>query len=192
MKKAYIIHKAGGDSTSDWIPWLNQELLEKGFQVVSPDMPDLKSVPIDEWVSTLYKTAGNPDHDTYFVGHGFGCLAIARYLSALQSGMAGGVFLVAPWTELKSQYGEEKQNTEEWTEDWIWWGRAKDRSGKFFVFYSENDKSVEKKDQENFGKMLGAKMILEEHRGHFTDQDDVTQIPSLLNMILEESGIENN
>jgi hypothetical protein len=189
MKRAVLIHRINGDSTSDWIPWLGEELSKKGFEVISPDMPKLDSASIDEWVSIIYNLVGNPDIDTYIIGHGFGSLAALRYLSVLKEGSRiGAVFMVAPWTEVKKNCIEDMPDLREWEDDWIWWDRAKEHSRDFLIFYSDNDRCVTEKDSLEFGRRIGAEMILEKNRGHFTEDDDVTQLPALLERIVKISG----
>ncbi len=188
MKRAILIHRAKGDSTSDWIPWLGEELSKKGFEVISPDMPEFDSASIDEWVSVIYNLIGEPDMDTYIVGHGFGSLVVLRYLSTLKEGSRiGAVFMVAPWTKAKKNCIEKTPDLKEWLNDWVWWKRAKDHSRDFFVFYSDNDRCVTEKESLEFGRMIGAEVILERNRGHFTESDDVTQLPTLLERIVKIS-----
>ena len=189
MKRAILIHRADGDSTSDWIPWLGEELSKREFEVISPDMPGFDSASVDEWVSIIYNLIGEPNMDTYIIGHGFGSLAALRYLSTLKEGnRVGAVFMVAPWTEVKNGCIEKMVDLKGWLDDWVWWKRAKDHSRDFFVFYSDNDECVTEKDSLEFGRMIEAEMILEKNRGHFTEYDDVTQLPMLLEKIIKVSG----
>ena len=55
-------------------------------------------------------------------------------------------------------------------------------------FTSDNDRCVTEKDSLEFGRRIGAEMILEKNRGHFTEDDDVTQLPALLERIVKISG----
>ncbi|MFI5412502.1 MAG: alpha/beta hydrolase [Candidatus Micrarchaeales archaeon] len=51
--------------------------------------------------------------------------------------------------------------------------------------YSDNDEWVTEQGAQAFGESLNAKLVLDANRGHFTYNDDVTQLPSVLNEILE-------
>ena len=52
------------------------------------------------------------------------------------------------------------------------------------MIYSDTDYHVSVENATDFANKLGAKLILEQNRGHFTDNDDVTQLPMLLSEIL--------
>ena len=94
MKKVYIIHRWGADSTSDWIPWLKEELEKKDIRTVS-DMQDTNNPTIENWIDEISGIVTSPDSDTYFVGHSIGCQAVVRYLSTLPEGVSiGGSILV--------------------------------------------------------------------------------------------------
>ncbi len=187
MKRAYIIHRWGGDSTSDWVPWLKEELEANGIAAVSPDMPNTDAPTITEWTSFLLSLIAAPDTDTYLIGHSVGCQAIVRYLAQLPDGTSvGKVILVAPWTELTKIKEESKETARQWVETQIDWDKARAHAKGFTVIYSDTDPLVSTDNAKYFAEKLGANLILEENRGHFTDGDDVTQLPVLLTEILSQ------
>jgi len=53
---------------------------------------------------------------------------------------------------------------------------------KFTAFFSDNDKftRLTEENKRIFGDELGAKIIVEHNRGHFSGSDGVTQLPSVL------------
>ena len=185
MKRAYIIHRWGGDSTSDWVPWLREELEEKGITAVAPDMPNPNAPTIAEWTSMLNNLITAPDQETCIIGHSVGCQAIVRYLSSLPENEAiGKAVFVAPWTQLTNVDESAKEPVMQWTDSPIDWEGAKKHCKSFIVIYSDNDPKVSEENAKDFGNKLGAKLILEENRGHFRDEDDVTQLPIMLKEIL--------
>ncbi len=185
MNKAYIIHRWGGDSTSDWVPWLKEELEAKAIAVSSPDMPNPNAPTIEEWTKTLSSIITSPDQETCIIGHSVGCQAIIRYLATLPEDAAvGKAILVAPWTQLTNVNESAKELVKQWTDSPIDWESAKKHCKSFIVIYSNDDPKVSEENAKDFGNRLGAKLILEENRGHFSDEDDVTQLPILLKEIL--------
>jgi hypothetical protein len=187
MKRAYIIHRWGGDSTSDWVPWLREELEEKGIAATAPDMPNPNTPTITEWTNTLHTLITSPDAETFIIGHSVGCQAIVRYISSLQENETiGKVILVAPWTQLTNVGEGNMEIARQWMETPIDWEGAKKHCKSFTVIYSNDDPKVPQENAKDFANRLGAKLILEESRGHFTDEDDVTQLPVLLKEILEQ------
>ena len=186
MKRVYIIHGWGADSTSDWVPWLKEELESKGIIVNSPDMPETNTPTIDGWVGFLSGIVDNPDGETYFVGHSIGCQTILRYIAGLpDDAVVGGAVLVAPWTRLVNLKEGDEEIARPWFDTPIEWDKVKSHAKSFIVIYSDDDKYVPSDNAKAFGGNLGAKLTLEQKRGHFTDEDDVTQLPILLKELLE-------
>ncbi len=191
MKRVYIVHRWGADSTSDWIPWLREELESNGITVTSPDMPDTNSPTMDVWISFLSSLVSNPDGETYFVGHSIGCQAILRYLSGLPDNtVVGGAVLVAPWTKLTNLESGSENIAKPWLETPIEWDNAKSHSKNFTVIYSDDDKYVPIENAEIFEEHLNARLILDSKRGHFTEEDDVTQLPIVLKEVLSLTKAE--
>ena len=185
MKRVYIIHRWGGDSTSDWVPWLKEESEAKGIEAHSPDMPNPDAPTIEAWTDAIRNTIQNPDVETYLIGHSVGCQAIVRYLSSMQENETiGKAILVAPWTKLTNTDDNMQELVKQWTDTPIDWEGAKRHCKSFTVIYSNDDPKVQEENAKEFGNRLGAKLILEENRGHFTDEDDVTQLPVIIKEIL--------
>ncbi len=185
MERAIIAHKWNGSPDGDFIPWLRDHLANEGFSVSAPEMP---STTIDAWVSAISSAAGTPDLSTCLIGHDVGCQAIVRYLATLQEGQEfRAVFLVAPWTRLE---GNVEEGLKQWVNEPINWDAAKRRARRFVVIYSDNDALVPVENSEMFGKLLNAELVLDSGRHHFSDEDDVTQLPSL-EKVISESYHEN-
>ena len=185
-KKVYIIHKWGGSSTGDWIPWLKEELEAKGIDAVAPDMPDSERPTVEEWTGFISSAVMSPYEDTYFVGHSISCQAIIRYLSALpENTLCGGAVLVSPWIKASNLNDDETAIARPWMESPIDFDRAKLHARKFTVIYSNNDAFVPEANATSFGSSLNAKLVMDENKGHFSDDDDVTQLPSALNELLD-------
>lgn len=180
-KLFHIIHRWYGNSECDWIPWLREELKRRGLNSIAYDMPDTNRPKMQDWVSFISAAVANPDEGTYFVGHSIGCQAIIRYIADLPDGVVvGGAVLVAPWVQVVNLESDEKPIAKPWSETPIDWEKAKQHSKRFTIIYSNNDKWVTESEAKTIGEMLGAKMVLDRHKGHFTEEDGVTQLPSLL------------
>ena len=100
QKRAFIIHGWGSYPEEGWLLWLKKELEKKGFLVAVPSMPDTENPKIDSWVNHLSDIVGEPDVNTYLVGHSIGCQAIMRYLEELDGKRIGGTVFVAGWFNL--------------------------------------------------------------------------------------------
>lgn len=171
------------------MPWLKQELESKGFDVTVPAMPDTETPTIEAWVPYLANLAGEPDQDTYFVGHSVGCQTILRYLESLPEGIkVGGLVFVAPWLLLTNLDDEEQQVISAWVETPLDYGKIKRHFTNLTAIFSDNDEFVSLENKVHFEDMLGAKTVVESSKEHFDQSSGITELPSALEAVLEISG----
>jgi len=187
-KRVFIIHGWEGYPEEGWFPWLKKELEQNGFEVFIPAMPNTDEPKIEKWVPFLANLVGEPDENTYFMGHSIGCQAIMRYLETLENKKVGGAVFVAGWFHLVNLEGpKEKGITKPWIENKINLKKIKNASKKFIAIFSDNDEWVPLSDKDIFEKELGAEIIIESNKGHFTEDDDVTELPIVLESLLKIS-----
>lgn len=189
MKRVFIIHGWGGNSSEGWLVWLKKELESKDFEVVVPDMPDTDSPKIGVWINHLKNLVGVCDEDTYFVGHSIGCQAIMRYLEQLpESQKVGGAIFVAGWFNLTDETWDEnytKEIADEWINTPVEFNEIKKHTDKFVLIASDNDPYVAISNTELFKNNLGAKIIILENKGHISGEDGVTGLPIVLEELLK-------
>jgi uncharacterized protein len=188
MKTIYLIHRWDGNPSSDWYPWIKKELESKGFKVEIPEMPNTAKPQVEKWTNKLKDTLKNIDEDTYFIGHSIGCQAIMRYLEQLpQNKRIGGAVFVAGWFELDNlESEEEKSIAKQWLEKPIDFSKLKDKLGKLVVILSSNEPyGCVSENSKIFRQKLGAEVIIEKEKGHFTEYDKIKELPIALNKMLE-------
>ena len=150
-----------------------------------PAMPDTEAPEINSWVSHLQKLVGEPDENTYFVGHSIGCQTIMRYLEGLRSKKVGGAVFVAGWFYLENLEEEEKSIANPWLETPIDFEKVKSATNNFKVILSDNDPyGAVDKNKKLFEENLGAKVIVEHNKGHFGGGDGIMELPSALNALM--------
>ena|SRR3989344_2294114 len=190
-KRVFIVHGWDGYPEEGWFPWLKKELKKRNFKVFVPSMPNPDEPTIDAWIQFLKKQVGNPDKETFFVGHSIGCQAILRYLKSLpQEKRVGGTIFVAGWIHLLPEAREEKGAEEiakPWLETPILWNKIIKHTNNFVAIFSDNDPFVPKEDSKIFKEKLNARIILETDKGHFSGSDNINEFPTVLNSLLEIS-----
>ncbi|OHB19217.1 MAG: hypothetical protein A3F96_01520 [Parcubacteria group bacterium RIFCSPLOWO2_12_FULL_40_10] len=171
MKRVFIIHGWGGYSEEGWFPWLKKELEKQNFLVKVPSMPDSNEPRIETWVTHLKEVVGNPDEETFLIGHSIGCQTILRYLESLNpKEKIGGAIFIAGWFNLVLYESDEERRI---AKPWI-----------------ENKIDFENDNAFIFGEKLGIKNIkLEENKGHFSGSDGVTELPVVLNELLNMARV---
>ncbi len=192
QKRVFIIHGWDGYPEEGCFPWLKKNLEEKGFMVENPAMPNPLKPTIDSWVAFLKDKVGQPDENTFFVGHSIGAQTILRYLESLDDEIkVGGVVFLAGWVNLTDEaceVEEDKEIAKPWLETPIDWIKVKKHTDGFVAIFSDNDPLVPFSDAEIFKDKLGAKIVVEYKKGHFSGSDGIKELPSILNSILEISG----
>ncbi len=178
--RAFLIHGWAGSPEEAWRPWLRDELEGRGFEIKMPAMPDAAHPEMEAWVKALSQTVGDVDENCFFVGHSLGCIAILRYLETLPKDVKiGGMVLVAGFT---SHLGIK--DLASFFERPIDWEAIRSHGGRITAIHSDNDFYVSLHYADFFKKELGAKIVIEHGRGHFSGSDGITQLPSALEAIL--------
>lgn len=187
QKRVFIIHGWGGNPGEAWLPWLAKNLREQGFLVEVPEMPDTDNPKIEAWTEYIREKVGRCDENTFFVGHSIGCQAIMRYLEKLPEGeKSGGAVFVAGWFALTGLEEEgERMTSSPWVNTSIDFKKIKKHTEKFICIFSDNDPYVPAENWEMFSKNLGAEIITEKNKGHFTDDDGIKELPAALDAVLK-------
>ena len=189
-KRVFIIHGWGGNPQEGWFPWLKKELQMRGFVVQVPSMPNPEEPKIETWVPFLSKLVGQADENTFLVGHSIGCQTIIRYLQTLPEGVKiGGAVFVAGWYNLRNlETDDEKRIAGPWVNEPRDDKKIRQAVNRAIAIFSDNDPFVIPENQKSWGKLIGAKIIVEHQKGHFSGDDGIKELPSALEALLEIAG----
>lgn len=189
MKRVFIIHGWDGYPEENWFPWLKKELEVRGFEVFVPQLPAPDLPEINSWVSTLSKTVGISDEETYFVGHSIGCQTIVRYLESLPTEFKiGGVVFVAGFFKRLTNLEDDedvRQTAKQWLETPIDFSKVRIHVPRSVAVFSDNDQYVPLDNQDDFRDKLNSKIIVEHEKGHFNTAAGVTELPEVLEELLK-------
>ncbi len=186
MKRVFIIHGWDGHPEEGWFPWLKKELEERSFEVFVPAMPDSAEPKIETWIPFLAKLVGSPDSNTFFVGHSIGCQAIIRYLETLPEGVkVGGAVFVAGWYNLRNlETEDEKRIAGPWVNTPRDDEKIKRTINQAVAIFSDNDPFVLPENQKSWKEKVGAEIIVEHNKGHFSGSDGIKELPSARDAVL--------
>lgn len=187
MKKAVLIHGWDGYPEEGWRPWLKVKLEKEGFKVLVPLMPDTSTPTLEKWLPFLSKTVGDPDSQTFFIGHSLGCITILRYLEALTSNQSvGGAISVAGFG-YDLEYKRYKGELSSFFKTPVDWEKIKKHCKKFVVIHSSDDPWVPVKHAEYLKEKLHAKSIIQNGMSHYSGDDGITELPLVLKELLRMS-----
>ncbi len=182
MKRAFIIHGWEGRPDSNWFDWLRSELEKKGFSVEIPQMPNADHPQIEEWLAHLEEIIGEPDVDTYLIGHSLGAIAILRYLERLKGKKIGGAVFAAGFPE---SIGIPE--IENFFAAPLNYEKVKFAAKNFVAINSDNDHYVPLRNGEILRDKLGAKLIVVPNGRHLNEGEGNFQFPTMLKEILRIS-----
>jgi uncharacterized protein len=184
MKRVYIVHCWEGYPDYCWYPWVKQELEALQYQVTIPAMPETDLPKQSLWVSKLKEVIGEPDDQTFLIGHSIGCATILRYLETLKPGQQiGGVVLVAGFA--KDIGFDEIHNF--FTTSFNF-PQIKSASQGFVAIHSDDDPFVDLSHSEDFRQHLGADIVLKQGKKHFSgsvdDEVSCKELPEVVESIV--------
>ncbi len=183
MKRAVFIHGWYGHPTDGWWPWLKTSLEERGFNVLSPQLPHEDKPQAKEWVEAIRRIVGTPDNELLLIGHSLGCITILKYLSTLKDGeQIKGSVLVAGFTEDLNFDGYDG-SLANFFEEPIDWNKVCRHCPSSWVISSDNDPTVSKENHDRLLKLLGAQGIWEHGKLHMTGDDGIFELPSTLEVV---------
>lgn len=158
----------------------------KGFEVAVPTMPHTDELTIEAWVEHLSNQVGEPDENTYLIGHSIGTQTIMRYLASLENKKIGGIVLVAGFFELPYLEDEEIPIAKPWLETPINLEKVKNTTDNITVILSDNDPDVPfERTKQAFEEKLNAKIVVEHKKGHFDESTGIKELPSALKSALQ-------
>lgn len=190
-KRVIVVHGWCGYPEEGWFPWLKKELEQRGFEVIVPQLPEPRVPRINNWVPKLREVVGQPDEQTYFVGHSMGCQTIARYLESLPEGtkVGGAVFVAGFFKRLTGiEEGEESDVVREWLETPLDLASVRARLKGSVAVFSDNDHYVPLDNQDDFAQKLGSRIVIEHAQKHFSGSTGTTELLVALEAVLELAG----
>ena len=186
MKQAIIFHGACNEddyysseypslSNSHWIPWLQKELLKKGYLTQTPEILYAFSPTYERYLAEINRY--QLGEETVLIGHSCGAGFLLRYLSENNVKLKK-VILVAPWLdpsrEQTTDMFEFKLNQ-----------NLVNRSGQLVIYNSTNDDDSIKESLKIIqNKISSFKLKNFKNYGHFCYKDIGPQFPELLEEVL--------
>ena len=171
-KRIIIVHGWDGSPTGDWIGWATEAFKEKGYEVITPAMPDTSSPVIEKWVTHLKEIVGTVHENTYFIGHSIGCQTIMRFLETIDTKVGGAIF-VAGWFDLKNlETKEAEEIARPWIDTSINYEKVKANLAWSVVVLGDNDPWVPYEEtKKDFETRLGSEIFTIQGGGHITSDD---------------------
>lgn len=168
---------------------MKRELEARGCVVALPAMPQPNQPLILEWTHFIAELIGEPDRETWIVGHSLGCQAVLRYLETLGAArksvektvLVAGTFPVQRSAKdaLKAAGGDPVLLP--WFSTGVDASKVKQAAGECTIILSDNDPYIDvPAATATFRATLDPHMIFVPGGGHFNEDDHWMKLPEAL------------
>jgi predicted alpha/beta hydrolase family esterase len=191
--RAFIFHGYLGYPEEAWQPWLKGELERRGFEVSLPSMPHADRPTIAEWTGFIAGLVGKPDAQTVLIAHSLGAQAVLHYLETLGAGsqsVARTVLVASNFpVGMPDAAADERTGGDAVLRPWLTTGvdpaKVRKAAGKCIVILSDNDPYIPFEEaRASFQSSLGATIVVEKGKGHFNEDDRITELPAALEAVI--------
>lgn len=157
MKKAVIFHGTGSSPDSFWIPYVKSQLIERGFEVTVPALPNSDEPNLAEWLELALGL--DYDEQSVVVGHSSGCALILALLERIGTPVAQAI-LVSGFAQ---PLGKGPNPMLEETYDWDY---LSDRARWTFINSDDDPWGCDDKAGRYMFDRLGGDLIVRHGQGH--------------------------
>ena len=182
-RKVVIAHGWNDSPANLWISWLVGELEARGFEVITPALPNPLVPRLDLWLKTLREATGELDWNTTLVGYSLGTPTTLRLLNDYADEVKiAGLILVAGFGDgIFDKPGALFDPPLDFE-------RVKSRAKTRVVVYSNDDRMVPTKRSQQLAINLGAREVIVMGGGHFMGKSkyprSIDRLPAVLEAVL--------
>ena len=178
-----IVHGSYGTPFENWFPWLFNELLERGKNVLAPQFPCGSDVQnYNNWTKVMNAYKSYLGEETTFIGHSLAPAFIVDYI--LNNNLrVKDLYFAAPFYDLINIEDFDKVNKPFFIYKDM--KRIKELTRSITCFISTTDPYVPNPLSIEFADKIGAKKIFVENAGHFNAAAGYTQFDQLLGEMME-------
>lgn len=186
MPKVFLVHGWEGNPNNSFFPWLKRELEDRDYEVESLSMPDPDNPRMESWIPHLEQAVGTPTEEVIVVGHSMGGATALRFLERLPEGVKiDKAVLVAPAVDIiNGLTDEEAEFISPWLKPYND-NKIAGSANKIIGIFSDNDEFIPLSSADYIKEHFGAETVIDHEMGHYSDENNVTEAPSVLKAIIE-------
>ncbi len=182
MANIFIIHGSYGYPEENWFPWLKEELIKLGHQVIVPEFPTPDGQELAIWLDVFKKHIPLLNSETILIGHSCGGAFLLSLLEKIDVTVKATLLIASPAKPTLNQFDEVHLSFVDKEFDWK---RIKNHCKQFFIYHAHNDPYVPFEHAEVLSKNLSTNIIEIENAGHFNANAGYTKFEILLEQIKE-------
>ncbi len=171
MKRAVILHGTDGNPDINWLSWVKNELIQRGYEVYAPLLPE-NHTPNKDTYSQFLRQSGWDFTDNLLVGHSSGATTVLNLLSSdwfpnIETAVLVGVFLNEDLLPDVSWY-EPGQFDKLFPKLGFDAQQIRSKVDKIYCIHGDNDPYCSYDDARIFTEAVGGKLITVEQGLHLS------------------------
>lgn len=184
----YLIHGFTASSKANWFPWLKEQMKNKGFALIVPDMPNTDDPHLVPWLQKLDESVSKINEKTIFIGHSLGCITTLRFILKKSISIKGAI-LVSGFMD-KNPMEIQKEGLNEFMSGEIDIVKVKSLIPHRVMLTAVDDDIVPMEATKKMADKLDARLIILDKGGHFIDRDGFTEFPEVAALLEELTSDE--
>ncbi|MAG60978.1 hypothetical protein CL619_04280 [archaeon] len=184
MATVFMIHGSFGNPDENWFPWLKNQLITAGFEVIIPSFPTPDGQSLKAWRYIFLEFENKINSETIFVGHSLGPAFILDILEKIDVKVKACFFVSGFLGFLENSEFDEVNKT--FIEREFDWEKITSNCENFLMYHSDNDPYVPLKKAEELKKKLKCELKIISGAGHFNEATGCLEFPMLFKEIIKE------
>lgn len=177
-KAIFIPGNGGGSITSNWFPYVKEQIEKQGVTVIAQDFPDPLLARKEYWLPFIEKLGA--DEKTILIGHSSGAVAAMRYAETHQ--ILGSVLVGACYTDL----GDENEKKSGYYNTKWEWEKIKRNQHWILQFASTDDPYIPIAEARYVHEKLNTEYYEFTDQGHFGGEIDKFVFPELVTVVVKK------
>jgi uncharacterized protein len=176
-RTAIIFHGTGGSPEVVWLPWLRDQLSDRGYTVAAPHYPDVNVEPIATFLPKVLANHTFDEH-TVLVGHSGGAALLLAILEHIDTPVAQAILVAGYSTQPNTS--DEPVLQEEYD-----WAAIKAHVRDVYFINSRNDPygCDDRQGRAMFERLGGTQIVRDD--GHFGDYNQPFPRFELVNKLID-------
>ncbi len=179
MENYLIIHGSFGSCDGNWFPWLKEQLIRQGKQVVVPQMPIGKYIQtFENWRKSLNNLTIN--ENTIIIAHSIAPIFVCKYLITNKIKVKKLIFVCGfnnfAGTVPEIDYVNKTMFIDNYQD-------VKNYCDNIICFYTDNDQYIPYEKEKEFADNIADQQILIESGGHLNSENGYWKFEEILKFI---------
>lgn len=179
----FLIHGSFSSPFSNWLPWLHQELVDRDYEVYTPDFPSgVGYQNYQNWSKLLetYLDAGLLTAETTIYAHSIAPAFVCKFLIEHQLKVKKCVFVCGFNSYLGIDEEYDNVNRSMYLDNI---SDVKQFCNDIVCFYTENDPYVAYEVEKSFADAVATKQVVIKDGGHLNSESGYQEFPQLLEVL---------